>query len=70
MHKLARRFNNRLMQAVACATAVVAGLSWSGAALAEVTVTPAARGFDVDVTGQASTTEVLEAIANATGVEI
>lgn len=70
MHKLARRFNNRLMQAVACAAAVVAGLSWSGAALAEVTVTPAARGFDVDVTGQASTTEVLDAIANATGVEI
>jgi len=70
MHKLARRFNNRRLQALACAVAAVAGLSWSGAALAEVTVTPAARGFDVDVTGQASTTEVLEAIANATGVEI
>jgi len=52
-------------------SAVIAiGLSWPGAALAEVTVTPAAKGYDVDVTGQASTTEVLEAIVGATGVEI
>lgn len=45
-------------------------LGWPCLARAEVTVTPVAKGYDVDVIGQASSAEVLEAIAGATGVEI
>lgn len=70
MRNLASWSNSKLMQAFGCPAALVVGLSWSAAALAEVTVTPIARGYNVDVTGQASTTELLEAIAGVTGVEI
>lgn len=39
-------------------------------AWAEVSVTPAARGYDVDVVGQVSSSEVLDAFATATGIDI
>jgi hypothetical protein len=41
-----------------------------GPAAAGVTVTPAAKGYDIDIDGQASASELIEAIAGATGVEI
>lgn len=39
-------------------------------ALAEVTVKPAAKGYDIDVTEEASASDVVDAIVEATGVDI
>lgn len=41
-----------------------------GPAVADVTVKPAARGYDIDIAGGTSASELIDAIANATGVEI
>ena len=45
-------------------------LLWAPAAQAEVTVAPAATGFDIDITDQASASELLDAVAAATGAVI
>lgn len=42
----------------------------SGTALADVTVTPTAKGYDIDVTDDASSSELLDAITKATGATI
>lgn len=42
----------------------------SGAALASVKVTPTESGYDIDIDGEASASEVIDAIASAAGVEI
>lgn len=39
-------------------------------ALADVTVRPATKGYDIDVTENASSSELLDAIANSTGATI
>ncbi|MFO1133166.1 MAG: hypothetical protein U1E16_14295 [Hyphomicrobiales bacterium] len=39
-------------------------------AIAGVTVTPASKGYDIDVSDQASSSELLDAISDATGVTI
>jgi hypothetical protein len=39
-------------------------------ALADVTVTPAAKGYDIDITGDASSSDLIDAIVGATGVAI
>lgn len=44
--------------------------AWPGPARADVMVTQTPKGYDIDVVGPASTSEVLDAIANVTGVEI
>ncbi|WP_374331777.1 hypothetical protein [Aestuariivirga sp.] len=46
------------------------GDALSGTARAEVTVTPAAKGYDIEVSDQATSSELLDAITNATGVTI
>lgn len=52
------------------ATVLLIGAALSGSVAAEVNVSPAGKGYDIDVTGQASTTEVLDAIAATTGATI
>ena len=52
------------------AAALLIGTALCGSVAAEVTVSPAGKGYDIDVTGQVSTTEVLDAIAAATGATI
>ena len=47
-----------------------AGALLCGAATADVTVKPATKGYDIDITGSASATELIDAIASATGVDI
>ncbi|MEI7599933.1 MAG: hypothetical protein WCJ41_11520 [Aestuariivirga sp.] len=49
---------------------LAAGAALCGAAAAEVTVKPAAKGYDIDITGNATASELIEAIASATGVDI
>lgn len=52
----------------------VAGLVSAGLlcspATAEVTVNAAAKGYDIDITGNATASELVDAIVSATGVEI
>lgn len=45
-------------------------LAWPASALAEITISPAARGFDVDITEQTSSTALLDALAGATGAKV
>lgn len=52
------------------ATTLAAMTILCGPALASVKVTPAQNGYDIDIDGEANATEVIEAIASATGVEI
>ena len=46
------------------------GVALCAPAMAAVTVTPATKGYDIDVTGPSSASEVIDAIAGATGVVI
>lgn len=46
------------------------GAASGATAWAEVTVAPAARGYDIDITGQASSTELIDAIAAALGIKV
>jgi hypothetical protein len=46
------------------------GAALCGSVAAEVNVSPAGKGYDIVVSGQASTKEVLDAIAAATGAII
>ena len=41
-----------------------------GTAVADVKIAPAAQGYDIDIDGDTSATDLIEAIAAATGVEI
>lgn len=50
--------------------AFLMGTALCGTASAGVTVTPAAKGYDIDVSDQASSSELLDAISTATGVAI
>lgn len=50
--------------------ALLIGGALCGSVAAEVSVSPAGKGYDIDVSGQVSTTEVLDAIAAATGATI
>ena len=52
------------------ANALLIGVLLCGSVAAEVNVAPAGKGYDIDVSGQASTTEVIDAIAAATGATI
>lgn len=52
------------------ANTLLIGTLLCGSVAAEVSVAPAGKGFDIDVSGQASTTEVIDAIAAATGATI
>ena len=52
------------------ATALFIGTLLCGSVAAEVNVAQAGKGYDIDVSGQASTTEVIDAIAAATGATI
>lgn len=54
----------------ASATALLIGAALCGSVAAEVNVSPGGKGYDIDVSGQASTKEVLDAIAAATGATI
>ena len=49
----------------ASANALLIGALLCGSVAAEVSVAPAGKGYDIDVSGQASTTEVIDAIAAA-----
>lgn len=51
-------------------TTLAVGAALCGAAAAEITVKPATKGYDIDITGEASASELIEAIASATGVDI
>lgn len=46
------------------------GAALCSSAAAEITVAPAGKGFDIDITEQASSTEVVDAIADAIGVKV
>ena len=52
------------------ANTLLIGTLLCGSVAAEVSVAPAGKGYDIDVSGQASTTEVIDAIAAATGATI
>jgi hypothetical protein len=54
----------------AYANALLIGTLLCGSVAAEVNVAPSGKGYDIDVSGQASTTEVIDAIAAATGATI
>ena len=49
---------------------LAAGVALCGTAAAEVTVKPASKGYDIDITGDATAAELIEAIASATGADI
>jgi hypothetical protein len=51
----------------ASANALLIGALLCGSVAAEVSVAPAGKGFDIDVSGQASTTEVIETIGTRHG---
>lgn len=51
-------------------TAVFFAVAGIGAAHADITVKPVARGYDIDVTSETTASELVDAIANATGVDI
>ena len=48
----------------------MAGVLWCGAALADVTVKAASAGYDIDITEGTTASDLLDAIAEAAGVEI
>lgn len=50
--------------------AAAVAVTLSATALAEVTIEPASKGYDIDVTDNASSTELLDAITEATGATI
>ena len=49
---------------------LAAGVALCGTAAAEVTVKPASKGYDIDITGDTTAAELIEAIASATGADI
>lgn len=51
-------------------SAAFLGAASGGTAWAEITVSPAARGYDIDITDQASSTELIDAIAAALGIKV
>lgn len=68
MRKIKHRI--RLRRALALLVAMLVAMAWPAALRAEVTVTAAAKGYDVDVSDQASVSEVIDAIVTATGVKV
>lgn len=70
MHSTSLRTRAPLARLLAPAAIITVSCITIGAAQAEVTVVPAARGFDIDVSDQATSTELLDAITSATGVKI
>ena len=50
-------------------TVLLAAIS-SATAWAEITVSPAARGYDIDITDQASSTELIDAMTAALGIKV
>jgi len=59
----------RGLRRIAPCTVLLASIS-SGTAWAEITVSPAARGYDIDITDQASSTELIDAIAATLGIKV
>lgn len=55
---------------IALAAIHLFGAALSGTAMADVTVKPAAKGYDIDITGDATASDLIDAIASATGVDI
>lgn len=51
-------------------SAVLLGAASGGTAWAEITVSPAARGYDIDITDQATSTELIDTIAAALGIKV
>jgi hypothetical protein len=50
--------------------AAVLVFAMAGSALAGVTVSPAGRGYDIDIDGETSASELLDAIASASGATV
>lgn len=48
----------------------VASGALSGSVRAEITVKPTDRGYDIDITSEATASELVDAIASATGIDI
>jgi hypothetical protein len=59
-----------LRRVLAAGVAVMLATVLSSPARADVTVTPVAKGYDIDVSDQASSAELLDAITTATGVTL
>ena len=59
----------RGLRRIAPCTVLLASIS-SGTAWAEITVSPAARGYDIDITDQASSTELIDAMTAALGIKV
>lgn len=51
-------------------SATLTCVSMAGPASAEVSIVPDASGYDIEISGQASPGELLDAIASATGVSV
>lgn len=64
----ARRIQLVLRQTLLCAA--LFGVTTSSTAWAEITVSPAARGYDIDVTDPVSSTELIDAIAAALEIKV
>lgn len=45
-------------------------IALSGAAWAEITISPATRGYDIDITDPTSSTALIDALAGAAGVKV
>lgn len=52
------------------ALALACSFALPGTAWAEVTVKPAARGYDIDITEEATSSDLIDAIAEATGANV
>lgn len=62
--------SGRLRNAAGGTAAVFLFVALSGTASAGITISPAARGYDIDITEQTSSTALIDALAGAAAVKV
>lgn len=62
--------NGKLRKVTVRTATLILALVISGPAVAEITISPAARGYDIDITGQTSSAALIDALAGAIGAKV